>query len=76
MAQNDRYKGTVGARATVTIEVFGLGAWGSTYTMDQIIDQARQSAEGIVRSAFAKEAERVGIKDVKVTAVYAMQEKD
>ena len=67
----DKYEGSVGAKATVTLELNGLGSWGTPYTMEQIIDQATTAAEGTIRRAFEREGERVAIRDIEVTAVYA-----
>lgn len=67
----DKYEGSVGARAQVTIELSGLGSWGTPYTMEQIIDQATSAAEGRIRNAFQKEGNVKIIGDINITAVYA-----
>lgn len=68
---SQKYEGSVGARATVMIELSGLGSWGTPYTMEQVIDQARERAGALVRRAFEREGERVAIRSIEVTAVYA-----
>ncbi|WP_267395526.1 MULTISPECIES: hypothetical protein [unclassified Sphingomonas] len=72
MSKN-KYEGTVGARATITLELSGLGSWGTPYTMEQIIDQATEAAEGTIRQAFR--GEQVRITNIDVTAVYAPAKK-
>lgn len=62
---------SVHARATLEIELSGLGSWGRDYSMSQIIDQARESALGAVRKGFKDE--RVRVNSVKITAVYARE---
>ncbi|MEB3059335.1 hypothetical protein, partial [Parvimonas sp. D9] len=73
MSSKDKYEGTVGAKAVVTVELQGLGAWGTGYTMDQIIDQATTEAEATIRKAF--HGERTRIISIDTTAVYAPGQK-
>lgn len=67
----DKYQGSVGAKATVTLELTGLGAWGTGYTMEQIIDQAAAAATSTIRRAFQNEPGVRIVGDPEVTAVYA-----
>lgn len=67
----DKYEGSIGARATVTIEIGSLGSWGTPYTMEQIIDQAGQTAVARIRKALASDGGVKIIGEPEVTAVYA-----
>lgn len=68
-------KGSVYARATVTIEMTNLGSWGADYKMDQIIEQARDTVISRIRQYEQKHADRLRILDVKVTGVFTPEDK-
>jgi hypothetical protein len=66
-----KYEGSINATAIVTIQLQQLGSWGTDYTMDQIIDQAREAAIGVVSRAFKGDPQVKMVEQPKITAVYA-----
>lgn len=68
-------KGRVGARAIVTIEMHSLGAWGADYQMDQIIEQARDTALARIQRYAQNNKDHLTVLDAKITAVFTPEER-
>ena len=45
MSNKPRVRTTTTARATVTVEISGLGSWGPDCKLEQVYAQAREAAE-------------------------------
>ena len=65
---------TAYARATVTIEVTGLGSWGPECQNDQVFRQASEAAIGRIRNCRDLRNVRV-IGEPKITMVCAVEDK-
>lgn len=57
------------ARVVVTLELSGLGTWGTSCAIEQIYKQATDAAKGKIHRAFSNDLS-IKIVDTKAIAVY------
>jgi hypothetical protein len=53
----------------------GLGSWGYNYTMDQIVEQARDAVIGRIRRYEEQHKDVLRVIDVDVTAIFTPETK-
>lgn len=63
-----------GAKATVTLEIFGLGSWGRTCTLEQVYKQGAVAAEGRIRKHFEGNVS-FRITSIEVTTISTTEKK-